>query len=248
MNRTIAIGDIHGGLKALVQLFERIELTQDDTLIFLGDYVDGWSDSANVVRYLIELANKNTCVFLRGNHDDLAHRWLKTGDFNEQWLKHGGQSSIDAYRNLSSEEIKAHIGFFERMQNFYVDGQNRLFVHAGFTNLHGPEEEYYPSLFYWDRTLWEMALSLDKSLPLTHKLHPVRLQLFEEIFIGHTPVTRIDETKPVKMANVWNIDTGAAFKGKLSAIDISSKKTWQSDPVYKLYPKEKGRNLEPFLP
>jgi len=81
MKRTIAIGDIHGGLKALVQLFERIELTQDDFLIFLGDYVDGWSDSANVIGYLIELANQNTCVFLRGNHDDLTHHWLKTGDF-----------------------------------------------------------------------------------------------------------------------------------------------------------------------
>ncbi|MBK5193019.1 MAG: serine/threonine protein phosphatase [Flavobacteriaceae bacterium] len=248
MNRTIAIGDIHGGLKALVQLFQGIEITPDDTLIFLGDYVDGWSDSANVVSYLIELANQNTCVFLRGNHDELTHRWLKTGDFNEQWLKHGGQTSIDAYQNLSSEEIKTHIGFYERMQNFYVDEQNRLFVHAGFTNLRGPEEEYHVNLFYWDRTLWEMALSLDKTLPPTHKFYPARLQLFKEIFIGHTPVTRIDETKPVKMANVWNLDTGAAFKGKLSAIDINSSKIWQSDPVHKLYPKEKGRNLECFLP
>ncbi len=248
MNRTIAIGDIHGGLKALVQLFQRIELTQDDNLIFLGDYVDGWSDSANVISYLIELANKNTCVFLRGNHDDLTHHWLKTGDFNEQWLMHGGQTSIDAYRNLSSEEIKTHIGFYEQMQDYYVDGQNRLFIHAGFTNLRGPEAEYYPSLFYWDRTLWEMALSLNKTLPLTHKFYPARLQLFKEIFIGHTPVNRIDETKPVKMANVWNLDTGAAFKGKLSAIDINSNKIWQSEPVHKLYPKEKGRNLESFLP
>jgi len=248
MNRTIAIGDIHGGLKALVQLFERIDLTPDDKLIFLGDYVDGWSDSANVVSYLIELSNQNTCVFLRGNHDDLTHQWLITGDYNEQWLMHGGQTSIDAYQNLSSEKIKTHIGFYEQMQNFYVDGQNRLFVHAGFTNLRGPESEYYSSFFYWDRTLWEMVLSLDKTLPLTHKFYPARLQLFEEIFIGHTPVTRIDESNPVKMANVWNLDTGAAFKGKLSAIDINSNKIWQSDPVYKLYPKEKGRNLEAFLP
>lgn len=248
MKRTIAIGDIHGGLKALVQLFQRIELAPDDTLIFLGDYVDGWSDSANVVSYLIELASQNTCVFLRGNHDELTHRWLKTGDFNEQWLMHGGQTSIDAYRDLSSEEIKNHVVFYERMQDFYVDKQNRLFVHAGFTNLRGPEEEYYPRLFYWDRTLWETALSLDKTLALTHKFYPARLLLFEEIFIGHTPVTRIDESNPVKMANVWNLDTGAAFKGKLSAMDINSKKIWQSDPVHKLYPKEKGRNLESFLP
>jgi len=40
-DRTLAIGDIHGGLKALKQLIERIEITQSDTLIFVGDYVDG---------------------------------------------------------------------------------------------------------------------------------------------------------------------------------------------------------------
>ncbi len=242
MKRTIAIGDIHGGLKALIQLLDEINITPDDTLIFLGDYVDGWKDSANVVSYLIELAKQNSCIFLRGNHDDLTYRWLKTGELNEKWLQHGGQSSIDAYRDFTSEEIKNHLDFYEQMVNYYIDKQNRLFVHAGFTNLHGPEQEYHESSFYWDRTLWETALSLDLSMQTTHKFYPARLKLFKEIFIGHTPVSRIDEEKPIKMANVWNIDTGAAFKGKLSGIDVDSKNVWQSQPVYKLYPREEGRN------
>jgi len=42
--------------------------------------------------------------------------------------------------------------------------------------------------------------------------------------------------------NVWNVDTGAAFYGKLTAMDIDTKKFWQSDPVQQLYPNEKGRN------
>lgn len=42
--------------------------------------------------------------------------------------------------------------------------------------------------------------------------------------------------------NVWNLDTGAAFRGKLSCMDIKTKKVWQSDEVYTLYPTEKGRN------
>jgi serine/threonine protein phosphatase 1 len=42
--------------------------------------------------------------------------------------------------------------------------------------------------------------------------------------------------------NVWNIDTGAGFHGKLTALDISTKEFWQSDPVPALYPNEKGRN------
>lgn len=242
MGRTLVIGDIHGGLKALVQLLERAVLNPEDKLIFLGDYVDGWSDSAKVVSYLIELGKQNSCIFLRGNHDDLTHRWLKTGELNDQWLQHGGQSSIDAYRNFSTEEIEVHIDFFEQMVNYYIDKNNRLFVHAGFTNLHGPAQEYHNTGFYWDRTLWEMALALDKKIPKEHEHYPQRLKLFREIFIGHTPTTRINRCEPVNAANLWNIDTGAAFKGKLSALDIDSKKLWQSDPVFELYSNEEGRN------
>jgi serine/threonine protein phosphatase 1 len=242
MDRTLVIGDIHGGLKALIQLVKRAEIQPDDKLIFLGDYVDGWSDSANVVSYLIELSKQNTCIFLRGNHDDLTHRWLKTGELNDQWLQHGGQSSIDAYRKFSNKEKQEHIDFFEQTVNYFIDKENRLFVHAGFTNQKGPEAEYTPTPFYWDRTLWEMVMCLDPDLDNEAENYPKRLNLFKEIYIGHTPVTRIGRSEPVKAANVYNMDTGAAFKGKLSLMDVDTKEVVQSDEVWTLYPDEEGRN------
>ena len=55
MSRKLVIGDIHGGLKALKQVLERANVTQNDTLIFLGDYVDGWSESPEVLDFLIVL-------------------------------------------------------------------------------------------------------------------------------------------------------------------------------------------------
>jgi serine/threonine protein phosphatase 1 len=42
--------------------------------------------------------------------------------------------------------------------------------------------------------------------------------------------------------NVWNIDTGAGFYGKLSCLDIDTKAFFQSDKILDLYPNEKGRN------
>ena len=48
MKRTFVIGDIHGGLKALQQVLDRVELKENDHLIFLGDYVDGWSDGLSM--------------------------------------------------------------------------------------------------------------------------------------------------------------------------------------------------------
>jgi serine/threonine protein phosphatase 1 len=44
--------------------------------------------------------------------------------------------------------------------------------------------------------------------------------------------------------NVWNIDTGAAFTGKLTIMDIDTRQFWQSDPVKNLYPGETGRNRD----
>ena len=57
-----------------------------------------------------------------------------------------------------------YIYFLENLLDFFIDGENRLFIHAGFTNLKGVDFEYFKPLFYWDRTLWETALSLNPNL------------------------------------------------------------------------------------
>ncbi len=242
MSRTLVIGDMHGALKALQQLIKRAKITTEDTLIFLGDYVDGWSQSAALVSFLITLKKTHRCIFIRGNHDDLCYTWLTQKTYNPEWMIHGGQVTIDSYSKLSQEEINIHLSFFEDLINYHVDDYNRLFLHAGFSNLHGPHREYFDETFYWDRTLWETALALNPGMKKTDLIYPKRLLLFDEIYIGHTPVTRIDKTIPVNASCVWNIDTGAAFKGPLTAIDIDTKEYWQSDPVYRLYPNENGRN------
>ena len=54
MKRTIAIGDIHGGLRALTQLLEIANVTENDQLIFIGDLVDGWSESYELIDFLSE--------------------------------------------------------------------------------------------------------------------------------------------------------------------------------------------------
>lgn len=240
--RKVVIGDIHGGFKALKQLIEKANLQKDTQYIFVGDYVDGWSESAGVISYLIEFSEKNNCIFLRGNHDELLYKFLKFGEKNPAWLSQGGESSIKSYTKLSEGEKKKHLEFFENLMNYHIDSENRLFVHAGFMNQNGPQQEYYPNLVYWDRTLWEMVCAMDSLISDDNDKYPRRLKLFKEIYIGHTPVTRVGFNKPANFANVWNIDTGAAFKGKLSMLDIDSKEIWQSEPVHLFYPDEKGRN------
>ena len=240
--RKFVIGDIHGGLKALQEVLNKIKPITSDQLIFLGDYVDGWSESPQVIDYLIQLNENYNCVFIKGNHDDLLLKYLKTKTYNEEWFKHGGQSTVMAYEKVTPSQLQKHIFFLEKLRDFYIDDENRLFIHAGFTNLKGVNFEYFKPLFYWDRTLWETALSLNPSISFEDELYPKRFKLYKEIFIGHTPVTRINKTVPINKACIWNIDTGAAFKGPLTVLNIETKEYWQSQPLNLLYPNETGRN------
>lgn len=240
--RTYVIGDIHGGLKALQEILKKVNLRSTDQLIFLGDYVDGWSESPQVIDYLLVLDKQFNCVFIRGNHDDLLLNYLKTNTYNNEWFKHGGESTVIAYKQLTKNQLSQHIVFLENLKDYYIDEENRLFIHAGFTNLKGVEFEYFKALFYWDRTLWEMALSLNPKLSIEDDLYPNRLKLYKEVYIGHTPVSRINETIPVNKACVWNLDTGAGFKGPLTILDVETKEYWQSTSLDLLYPNEIGRN------
>ncbi|PZR28990.1 MAG: serine/threonine protein phosphatase [Citrobacter freundii] len=242
MSRTIVIGDIHGGFKALQQLIGRVSPQENDRLVFLGDYVDGWSESAHVIERLIHLEASHDCIFIKGNHDIWCEEWLAGGKPNREWLFHGGKETIESYGNFDQQQKKTHLEFFNRLKDYYTDEQNRLYIHAGFTSMHGPAKEHYASNFNTDRTLWEMARTMDQRISKDSKLYPKRLLHYKEIFIGHTPTVYYDTTVPMNGCNVWNVDTGAAFTGPVSAIDADTKQFWQSDIVQILYPNEKGRN------
>lgn len=241
--RTLVIGDIHGGYKALLQVLEKAKVTPEDTLIFLGDYVDGWSESAQTVEKLIELSTSNTCIFIRGNHDVWCGLWLEKGATNPVWLAHGGKETMASYIQTGLLTDDRHRAFYNSLQDYYIDTENRLFLHAGFTSMHGVGKEEYDSNYYWDRTLWEAALLAEKvSLEILEENPPQRFAHYKEIFIGHTPTTNYKQDTPIKAYKVHNVDTGAAFKGKLTLMDVDTKEYWQSDPLPSLYPDEKGRN------
>jgi serine/threonine protein phosphatase 1 len=87
-----------------------------------------------------------------------------------------------------------------------------------------------------------MAITMDKHIKKDSKLFPKRLLLYNEIYIGHTPTLHYDIEIPMQGCNVWNIDTGAGFHGKLTMLNVNTKAFYQSEFLQKLYPDEKGRN------
>jgi serine/threonine protein phosphatase 1 len=75
---TYAIGDIHGEVTLLRRLLVLLPFREEDTLVFLGDYLDRGEDSVATILALRELKRSHSrCVFLRGNHEEA---WLDCWD------------------------------------------------------------------------------------------------------------------------------------------------------------------------
>jgi len=241
---TFVIGDIHGNLKSLNQILERANITKEDTLIFLGDYVDRFPESAEVIHRLIELQETNPCIFIMGNHDIWLKDYLNKGIAPNLWITQGGRETIESYQKYfdNKEFIEMHRKFLNNMKPYYVDNKNRIFVHGGFTSYRGIEHEPYHTNYYWDRTLVQLAYYYSKLLEKNDNTPiPKILNTFNELYLGHTStISWNDEngepiTTPIKMYNVWNLDTGGGYKGKLTIMNIDSKEYWQSDNVETLY-------------
>ena len=261
--RTLVVGDIHGGLKALLKCLTKCKYNKEyDKLIFLGDYVDGWSESAELIDFLLDLEAQaiHKPVFLRGNHDEWCNEWMQTGIAKTIWLTQGGAATFESYMRAYDGVVPTeHAAFFYRLHNYYVDDQNRGFVHGGFHSRKGLGHEVHQSDYYWDRDLWNLVVMTHGRTHESITDSARRFEKHKEIYIGHTATTswmcknhypEADDirqpnpgpiTIPMHRCNVWNMDTGGGWSGKLSIMDIDTKDYWQSDIVPDLYPEEKGR-------
>jgi serine/threonine protein phosphatase 1 len=72
--------------------------------------------------------------------------WLDESKDNLLWYKHGGEATVLAYESVSVE-TKQNILNFETLENYHLDEQRRLYVHAGFTNVNGVDYEYFLDYF-----------------------------------------------------------------------------------------------------
>jgi len=264
--RTLCIGDIHGNYLALKQVLERCKFDNEkDTLISLGDVVDGHSQSFEVVEELLKIKN---LIPIKGNHDDWFLQWINTGINPTNWgqgqkatglsylKKHdseapwfsiaqtpgGGQHYRETIRPIHLPVT--HKDFFRNQKKYYLDDKNRLFVHGGFDRFVPIDEQ--GDILWWDRALWEYALTWQKinnSAEVVAGYTPTLAMVgnFTEVYIGHTSTQFEGVNVPMHAANIWNLDTGAGWFGKLTIMDVDTKEFWQSDTGKELYPDFHGR-------
>ena len=101
---TIAIGDIHGWREPLDELLATIRprLSTDDTVVFLGDYIDRGTDTRGCIDAVLAFRDSVPArvVYLIGNHEE----WLLRTMFDHQrhsWLM--GMEALTTIRSYSPE-------------------------------------------------------------------------------------------------------------------------------------------------
>jgi serine/threonine protein phosphatase 1 len=227
--KRFVVGDIHGAHKALLQCFERSGFDPAiDLLISLGDVCDGWHEVHKTIDLLLTLKNFR---MIRGNHDEWALKWMTEGWLGHEWIRWGGQGTLVSYGEDPAAVPRAHVELLSAAP-YYVEIENKLFVHGGIDPATSIELQDRESLL-WDRHFIQVAA--DKAL----REPGYRFGKWDIIFLGHTTTSG---TEPLRACNVWDLDTGAGWTGKLTIMDIDTFEYWQSDAVTRLYPGHRGRN------
>lgn len=248
--RTYAIGDVHGALKCLVELLEKLpSLGDGDTLVLLGDYVDGYPESAGVLDLVGRLMEPGGAkvVALKGNHDEWAREWLAVnpdGRPDSLHFDQGGRATVESYSVYGGgkEEREAktrHLRLLNSLPSYHLDEDGRLFVHGGYERGHLDHER----VLYWDRSLMRDAYRMHLTREGAERVDgvemglPARYAQYPAIFVGHTATKYFtDKEEPAVWLNVHCLDTNCGWGGPLCAMDVESGEVWLSKPAREYYP------------
>jgi serine/threonine protein phosphatase 1 len=214
------IGDIHGDLIRLMHLMEKVLRefdTENDVMIFLGDYIDRGLYSFEVVDYLINLSARIHVVFLKGNHEDMMERYIRGEGDETVYLCNGGESTIKSYRRHMGSFIfpEEHRRFFQGLLLYY-ETDDFIAVHAGLNPDKAEIGEQKDRDLLWIRDAFFRA---DKRWKKT-------------IIFGHTPVYLLSRTEGVVFddeRNIIGIDNGVIFGNSLACLRWPDRKIYYSD-------------------
>lgn len=212
--RTIAIGDIHGCAAALAAVIAAIKPAEQDTLIFLGDYVDRGPDSRGVIEQVLALERQCRVIPLLGNHEIMFLDALEKGAEGAGWLQYGGRETLASY-NWDIRNFPApHLDFIQGLKRYH-ETSTHFFVHANYI-ADIPLAEQPDYVLFWEH-LFESP--------------PARHESGKTAIVGHT-AQRSGEIRD--LGHVICIDTYCHGGGWLTAMDADTGDVWQADRLGRL--------------
>ncbi len=124
-----AISDIHGCLETFKTLLQKIELSRDDELYLLGDYIDRGPYSKGVIDYIWQLQVDGFYIkCLRGNHEQM---YLNSFDGTDDWGDYH-RETIASFGVKNIEETPGLYIDWMKSLAYYFEVDNYLLVHGGF--------------------------------------------------------------------------------------------------------------------
>ena len=208
--RVIAIGDIHGMYEKLTALMEKISFDpEEDLLVFLGDYIDRGPDSVVCLMGNHEVMLSSYLIEKRGIYNTLI------GDYSESWLENGGFQTLQQLKETDAKKREELLAWVTDLPVKY-QYQEFFFCHAGIDPDVPLSVQNEYDMLWRRRKWWEQYRGA------------------ETIVAGHTPIQKIKKgtrsVKPLFLPNrVILCDTGAYMAGgKLSGVDVLSRKVWQT--------------------
>lgn len=204
MRIEVAIGDVHGRLDKLEELFSRLNekyATTEKMVVMLGDYVDRGPNSAQVVE-LIRDCQSSSFHVLKGNHEQLMVDAVLNGE-EYLWIMNGGGATVASYTDLYGDgadgKMRDDAEWMSPLR-CVVESEHRIYVHAGL-NPRKPDERIEEEVL-WIRDPFLMS-TRDWGKHVAH---------------GHTHTWGRKDTHEVELlANRTNLDTAAFHTGILSA-------------------------------
>jgi len=218
--RYYIIGDIHGRLSKIEKIISQISsyIEADDSIIFLGDYIDRGPASFEVIEFLIELSVKYKTVFLTGNHENMFIRFVTKGDNYNNYIYNGGGYTIKSYiKNLGKFTLpESHMVFFNGLL-FYYETDDFIAVHAGLNpGIDKLDEQKKYDMIWIREAFYDHPRKWDKTIIFGHTPTP---------YLNNSGSVYFDETR-----NIIGLDTNAMSEGyPLTCM------RWPDKKIYKAY-------------
>lgn len=210
MSRHLAIGDIHGCLKALLALVDRVGIDSDDVVVAMGDYVDRGPDSCAVLDWLLQFSESHELIPLKGNHEVMMLDARGSNQNLNEWVLSGGDATLASYSPLDDQGKlvdvpDAHWEFLEHQLRDWYETDTHFFVHANaYPDLDLHEQPDY--MLFWEKF----------NNPPPHESGKVMI-------CGHT------SQKATGLRHAICIDTWVYGKGWLTCLDVASGQYWQAN-------------------
>lgn len=215
------IGDVHGCLEELWELFARLGYeTGEDGLprhpegrlpVFVGDLADRGPDSPGALRLCVDLVAAQAGLFVPGNHDAKLFRMLHGNAVKKTHGLDLTDEQLNALPDTERERLITDILAFLEPQPIYLvlDSGRLVVAHAGI------KEEYigrYDDTVVRFTRFGDVAGFEENGMPIRRDW---ALEYSGDALIayGHTPQTEIKFVN-----NTVNLDGGCVFGGFLAAM------------------------------